>query len=115
SPPRGIRSWTLRETVLLELQGHLAEREVGLHPEHDARLLDGEPDAGVLLLTQDAARVGDLRPDHDRIPLAPGDADAVPAQHFDDDRILLRAEVAAEDRKSTRLNSSHEWSSYAVL
>src|SRR5207247_8985784 len=27
----------------------------------------------------------------------------------------IRADAAAPDRKSTRLNSSHEWSSYAVF
>src|SRR5207247_11428317 len=36
-----------------------------------------------------------------------------PGVHLDD---LLRAlKVLAEDRKSTRLNSSHEWISYAVF
>src|SRR5437762_3039885 len=96
SPPRRSRSWMLGRggVVLLELQRHLAEGEVRLQREHDARLLVGEPHPGVGLLGEDTAAVRDARTDHDRVPLPARDAHAVALQYLDDDRIALGPEVA---------------------
>src|SRR5207253_2197693 len=72
----------------------LAEGEVRLQREHDARLLVGEPHPGVGLLGEDTAAVRDARTDHDRVPLPARDAHAVALQYLDDDRIALGPEVA---------------------
>src|SRR5256886_8133817 len=80
--------------VLLELQRHLAEGEIRLQREHDARLLVGEPHAGVGLLGEDAAAVRDARTDHDRVPLPARHVDPLVLQYFDDDRIALGPKIA---------------------
>src|SRR6266849_9592679 len=52
---------------------------------------------------------------HDALPIFPPDHEvyaALEATPFDPVKVVI---VGQEDRKSTRLNSSHEWISYAVF
>src|SRR4029077_8847987 len=95
-PPRGSRSWVLRRSVgvLLELERHLAEREVGLQRDHDAQAVIGEPHPGIGLLGKYPAPVGNARPHDDRVPLSSRRADELPLEHLDDDRIALGTKVA---------------------
>src|SRR5438105_10916985 len=68
-------------------------------------------------------RSSDLRahPLHGRgkAPVEPGHPDASRARDVGDDRFRVlargRERLFAQDRKSTRLNSSDEWMSYAVF
>src|SRR5260370_1667341 len=80
--------------LVLQLQRHLAEREVRLQGEQYARLIVGQPHPGVGPLGEDAAAVRNLRTHDDGIPLPARDAHAVVAEHLHDHRIALRSEVA---------------------
>src|SRR6058998_2073899 len=83
SPPRGSRSWVLPTGVgvLLELECHLAERELRLQREHDAQAVVGEPHPRVGLLGKDAAAIGDAGAHDNRVPLLPRHADLFALQH----------------------------------
>src|SRR2546430_12214300 len=58
---------------------------------------------------------------HDALPILPGPVARSPRSWLDDHRLCrrsrleVRLRLAGEDRKSTRLNSSHSQISYAVF
>src|SRR2546429_2866639 len=52
---------------------------------------------------------------HDALPISPGAADAGVDRPGLPERVRPRGRPAVQDRKSTRLNSSHGYISYAVF
>src|SRR5206468_11208514 len=60
------------------------------------------------------ARLGGVRRAHDQVAELPGDAVGQRVARIERERQDVRRLLAASDRKSTRLNSSHDQISYAV-
>src|SRR5213593_1666782 len=86
-----IDSWN---HVVLELQRHLAEREVRLDREDDALRIVRQPNQRLRFFGEDPAALGNLGADDEGAPLLARDADFLTLQDFDDDRIAVRAEIA---------------------